>query len=133
MKFFRTALVVVGLLSLAGCAGTPLGNLFQAVTVGTKNPISKDTLKTFEDTLTIAFAGLNAYKKSCVSGAVPQSCRTVIASLQVYTRKLPNALGTVRKFVKNNDQVNAQLAYDALLDLYGQFKTSATASGVQVP
>lgn len=119
-------------LSLSACAGTPAGNLFQAVTVGTKNPITRDTLYAFENAMTIAFAGLGAYKKSCLAGAVPASCRTVITSLQVYTRKIPQALATVRGFVKNNDQVNAQTAYNTLLDLYNNFKTAATASGVQV-
>lgn len=128
-KIIIVALLTIG---LSGCAGTTAGNLFQAFTVGTKNPITKDVLYEFENTMTIGFAGLNAYKKSCLAGAVPVSCRTVIASLQVYTRKIPQALTTVRGFVKNNDQVNAQLAYTTLLDLYNQFKTAATASGVQV-
>lgn len=132
MKRLLAPLLIAVTLALGGCAGTTAGNLFQAFTVGTNNPITKDTLYQFENTMTIAFAGLNAYKKACVQGAVPVSCRTVIANLQVYTRKIPKALATVRSFVKNNDQVNAQTAYSALLDIYNNFKTAATASGVQV-
>jgi hypothetical protein len=119
-------------LALSGCAGTKLGTFVQSVTTGFQNPITKDTLYEFENGMTIAFAGLNAYKKSCIAGAVPSSCRQIIANLQVYTRKIPTALKTVRGFVKNNDQVNAQTAYATLIDLYNQFKTEATVNGVQV-
>lgn len=117
-------------LSLGGCA--VLGQLFQAATVGVNNPITKESLKTTEDSITVVFAGLNAYKKSCIQLLIPQSCRGTIAKIQVYTRKLPPLLTNLRSFVRNNDQVNAATVYNAIKQTILDFKAVATANNIQV-
>ncbi len=118
------------LLSLSGCAG--FNQVFQAATVGLNNPVTKETLKTTEDGITVVFAGLNAYKKSCVELLIPQSCRGTIAKIQVYTRKLPSLLVNLRAFVRNNDQVTAITAYNAIKQTIMDFRAVASANNVQV-
>jgi hypothetical protein len=119
--------------SLAGCVTLQdIPNAITAFTTGVKNPVSKEALYDFENGLIVAFAGLNAYKKSCSEGAIPSSCKDVIKQLQVYTRQIPAALKDVRNFVKNNDMVNAQIAYDTARSLYTDFVAVATANNVKV-
>ena len=123
-------------LSLAGCVTDNLtaniSTAVQAVTVGVQNPVTRNDLYAFENSMIVAFAGLNAYKKTCAQGAVDVNCRANIAKLQVYTRKIPKVLADARVFVKNNDQVNAQVAYSTAKQLYADFTALAAASNIKV-
>lgn len=124
-------------LALAGCATVQqavdsVGNAISVVTTSVANPVTRERLYEFENGMIVAFAGLNAYKAACVKGAIPSGCRATIRGLQAYTRQLPAQLTIVRGFVKNNDQVNAALAYATLQQMYAEFKASATANGVKV-
>ena len=120
-------------LSLAGCANLQTAfNVATAATVGINNPVTKDMLNNTENGAIIVFAGLGAYKKSCISGAIPVTCKDVIRKMQVYTRKLPPLLTSIRAFVKKNDQVNAAIAYNTIQQLIANFKAIATANNVQV-
>jgi hypothetical protein len=135
MKKVVIALTVA--LALGGCATVQqavdsVGNAIGVVTTTVANPVTRERLYEFENGMIVAFAGLNAYKAACVRGALPQGCRTTIRGLQTYTRQLPAQLTIVRGFVKNNDQVNAALAYATLQQMYAEFKASATANGVKV-
>lgn len=128
-------LIIVLSVALGGCAGTKLGDAFGVLTgatVGVNNPVTPERLKFAEDSATVAFAGLNAYKRSCVNRTIPASCRTVIKQLQVYTSKIPNALTRLRAFVRNNDQVNAVDAYNTVIGLINDFKSTAATNNVQV-
>jgi len=116
-------------LPLGACANSQLG---QFLTTGVANPVTKQGLYDFENGMILAFAGLNVYKKSCIAGAIPAGCRDVIVKLQAYTRQIPAELKVVRGYVKNNDTVNAQLAWATLNDLMTNFKAQAAANGVQV-
>lgn len=126
----KKVLILVALLALPACA--QLQQLGTFTTVGVANPVTPQMLYDAENGMILAFAGLGAYKRSCIAGAIPASCRATIQAIQGYTRQVPPLLTSARAFVKNNDQVNAQIAYNTILDLVNKAKAIATANGVQV-
>lgn len=130
MKRILFAIVVAA--SLAGCAQfQQFTGAISALTTSHQN-ITPTQLKESEDVMTLIFVGLNTYKKSCLRGVFPASCKDVIRSIQVYTRQLPPLLTELRSFVKNNDQVNAATVYAELQRLFGLVKTQAFASGITI-
>lgn len=129
----RIILAVTLAFSLAGCA--TIKNIETAVQLGTAsiaNPVTPTRLNQMESALTIVFAGLKAWKSSCSQGLIPDDCRQQIAEVQTYTRQIPPYLAQLRGFVKNNDQVNATVAFNAITDLIGTVKTQAAARGVNI-
>ena len=132
----KLVIALCAALSLAACTTTDFttgfSNVVTAATVGVQNPVTRNDLYAFENSMIVAFAGLNAYKKTCAQGAVDANCRANIAKLQVYTRKIPQVLADARVFVKNNDQVNAQVAYSTAKQLYADFTALAAASNIKV-
>lgn len=129
----RLILTLALALSLGACAQLQSFEAgIAAVTVGVNNPVTKRDLYNFENGMTVVFAGLNAYKRACVQGAVDAKCKDNIRKIQVYTRQVPAVLRTARNYVKNNDQVNARIAYNTLVELYNEAKAIAISSGVQV-
>lgn len=130
MKKLFLALVLS--LSVAGCATLQKSvDAISTVMVGVNNPIGKNELYALENSMIVAFAGLNAYKRSCAAGVIGSGCKAVIAKLQTYTRRIPAALTELRSFVKNNDQVNARVAYTTVTNLIDAFKNEAAANGVR--
>jgi type IV pilus biogenesis protein CpaD/CtpE len=130
----KKVLAVVALaVALAGCAQVQkVTTAVQAITVGVQNPVTKKDLYAVENGMIIAFAGLNAYKRVCARGVIDPQCKDVIRTLQVYTRQLPSLLANTRTFVKSGDQINAKVAYAALLDVYNRFRSIAAANNVKV-
>lgn len=129
-KLISIALVA---LSLGGCAA--LKNIETAIQLGTAsatNPVTITRLNQMESAVTLVFAGLNAWKKSCVQALLPVSCKTQIADVQVYTRQIPPYLTQLRAFVETNDQVNATVLYNQIVDLIGTVKSQAAAGGVNI-
>lgn len=129
----RFIFIAVIAATLGGCA--QLQAVLSAGSIATAsivNPVTPTMLYDAENAATVAFAGLTAYKRSCVARAIPSSCRTVIRNIQVYTRKLPSLLTSLRAFVRNNDQVNAVVAYNAITGLLADLKTVAAQNNVQV-
>lgn len=104
--------------------------LFLAGCATYNNPISKNTLYAAENGAIVVFAGLNAYKQSCALNVIPQSCRGVIARMQVVTRQIPPYLRQLRDFVKNNDQVNAIVAYNQVQGLITTARSIAAQNAV---
>lgn len=125
----KFALVIALGITLAGCN---LPAIFTASTASISNPVTPTMLYDVENAATIAFAGLNAYKKSCVDLVLLQTCRGVIQKIQVYTRKIPPVLKNLRAFVRDNDQVNAVLAYNLAMSIMADLKTVAASNNVQV-
>ncbi len=115
---------------LPGCLG--LGEIIDISTISVTNPITLDMLNDFEAVETVAFAGLGAYKKSCIRGDLPPSCKGVVISIQGYTRQLPPLQTSLRTFVRNNDQVNAKVVFTTIKDLIARAKSVATANGIAV-
>lgn len=129
----RLILAAALVMSLGGCA--TFKNIETAVQLGTAsvaNPVTPTRLNQMESAVTLVFAGLNVWKKSCRDLLLPQVCRTQIAAVQVYTRQVPPYLVQLRQFVKSNDQVNATIIFNNLTALIGTVKTQAAASGQQI-
>lgn len=112
--------------SLSGCAS------YKALNTNFENPITRQTLYNLENTGVIAFAGLNAYRRSCIQGLIPASCKGVLRRVQEKTRKLPPLLASLRVFVKNNDQVNARLFFASVMTVLTEVKAITTANNIQV-
>lgn len=135
----RTIFAVTLALSLTGCASIPglpsLQSIQTAVQLGTAsvtNPVTPERLNQAESALVLVFTGLNAWKASCKNGVIPPACRDQIASVQVYTRKLKPILVELRGFVRNNDQVNAFVAFNTFSSLIATVKTQAAQNGVEI-
>lgn len=117
-------------LSLAGCS--TFKNIETAVQLGTAsiaNPVTPTRLNQMESATILVFAGLNAWKASCAKGLIPPSCKDQIFTVQVYTRQIPPYLTRLRAFVKNNDQVNAIIVFNQIIDTISAVKAQAAASG----
>lgn len=131
MKKLVTAAVLAVSLTFAGCAAIDnIRSGVELVTGSYNNPITKNELYAFENSLTLVFVGLNAYKKSCLKGAVDTNCKANIRTMQIYTKQLPPLLAQTRAFVKDNDQVNAQIIFNQAKQLYAQLKSFAAEKGV---
>lgn len=125
------AFAIMGLvaLPLGGCA------VLDTISTATKsidNPVTRTDLYNLENAMIVAFAGLETYRRSCLAGAADSNCRENIKNIQFYTRQIPPILKSLRAFVKNNDQVNAVIAYRAVQDLITSFKAAAAANNVEV-
>lgn len=117
-------------LGLGGCAS--LDNLQRAVTLGTisvNNPIDNTRLRQIESAVSLVFTGLNTWKRACVSGLIPDTCKQQIRTVQIYTVQIPPYLKELRAFVRNNDQVNAGVVYNELFSIIDLVKSKAAASG----
>jgi hypothetical protein len=120
-------------LSLAGCATIQaVETAFQLGTASIANPVTKDRLNQVESAITLVFAGLKGWKRSCQQGLIPPECKVQIGEVQVYTEQLPPYLAQLRTFVKTNDQVNAVNVFNSIVALVGTVKTQAAARGVVI-
>jgi hypothetical protein len=99
-------------------------------TASVSNPVTPERLNAAENAAIVMFAGLNAYKQSCIKRVIPQSCRETIAAIQVYTLQLPQTLEALRAFVQSGDQVNALQAYNLVMNLISNARTIATTNKV---
>ncbi len=139
---------ILGLsLSLGGCStlGTDIGsslgaslggvitNILQGSGVGAvsiANPVTKDRLNQLENGAIVVFSLLDGWKKSCVQALLPPSCKQQIAAVQVYTRQIPPYLTQLRTFVKTNDQVNAIVVYNNVMNIISTVRAQAAANGI---
>ncbi len=127
----RILIALVLSVSLGGCA--TIQNLLDAghfATASISNPVTPDRLNAAEQTMTVVFSVGNAWRQLCLKGLAEANCLSNIAAAQVYTRKLPTLLAQVRTFVKNNDQVNAILVYNQIMNSISAFKGQVVAAGV---
>lgn len=119
--------------TLAGCSTFKnIETAFQLGTASTSNPVTPTRLNQMESAITLVFAGLNAWKQSCTQGLIPAPCKQQIAAVQGYTRQIPPYLTQLRTFVKTNDQVNATVVFNSVVDLIGAIKSQAAAGGVNI-
>jgi hypothetical protein len=129
IRFIAIALVA---LSVAGCA-KELEAVRTGISIATstyQNPVTRDDLYKAETVINVVVTGLVTYRRACIAGAADTRCRRNIEAMQVYTRPMPPVLDQVREFVKNNDQVNARIAYDEFKRLYANLKPLAAAVGI---
>jgi hypothetical protein len=123
--------------ALAGCATfqadiKAVETAFQFGTASVANPVTADRLNQMESAVTLVFVGLNSWKKACAQGVLQPACKTQIAAVQVYTRQIPPYLTQLRTFVKTNDQVNAGVIWNNVVNIISTVKTQAAAGGVAI-
>lgn len=129
--------VVILAVSLGGCAGTmeKLQIVSQGISLATKsiaNPVTKNEEAQIELAGDAVIDVLRAYKQACKNGAVDKNCAANVAQIQVYTRQIKPLVAQLRKFVDNNDQINASVVYNQLTDLYKNVKSVATNLGIDM-
>ena len=124
----KFAIFIFTAVMLGGCAN--LGPLATFITQGTTNPVTPDMVYRVEQTMIIAVSGLNAYKQACIAKTIAQNCRSTIVKLQAYTRPAAQAIKDLRAAVRANDQVRAIPAYNLVVKLMDDFKSTAVAAGV---
>jgi hypothetical protein len=129
----RLLLVGVVAFGLAGC--TTLANIGTGISLVTKsvtNPVTKAEEAQIEIAADGAVHLLQTYKADCAKGIADKNCRSNVAQIQVYTRKMAPLLSQLRSFVDDNDQINASVVYNQLAALYTSAKSIASAAGVNV-
>jgi ABC-type transporter Mla maintaining outer membrane lipid asymmetry permease subunit MlaE len=129
---FRVAGALVALsIMLGGCAGG-FERLQTAISIGTatvQNPVTRERLAKVESAAVLVFTGLNAWRDLCEAGQLPQSCVQQIRTAQIYTRQIKPYLRQLRTFVKQNDQVNAGVVFNQVVELIGIVRGQAAAGG----
>jgi hypothetical protein len=80
----------------------------------------------------VVFEGLNAWRDACEAGTINANCREQIRSVQVYTLQIPPYLRELRKFVRNNDQVNAVVVWNQISDVIAIVKGKAAEGGAVI-
>lgn len=125
-------LIVLALaLSLSACAGMPKSVLEggTSVTTSIDNPVTTERLYQIEAALSTAASAAIVYRRSCLTGALPKSCRAIVEKIRGYSATARVMLARLRGFVRQNDQVNA---IKVLLEVQGVISDlSASTSGVQ--
>lgn len=120
-------------LSLAGCAQLQtLQNIAHFATATVNNPVTPAMEAQIELGFDAAVQILLTYRRACIAGNADLNCRRNIEIIQPYTTQAKPVIARLRSFVDNNDQVNAVVAYNQLVGLYGSLKTSAAAVGMNV-
>lgn len=122
--------VIILAFCLTGCADKSVFQGGTSLIAPIENPITITRVYQLESALLAVVTGLNAYKRLCVSKTIDQSCRGVIKTLQSYIRRVKPILKSLRAFVRNNDQVNAITAFNAVRQLIIDFQGVAVANGV---
>ena len=120
-------------LTLGGCAQLQtLQNVAKFATATITNPVTKEMEAQIELGFDAALQVLLAYRRACIAGTADINCRRNIEVIQPYTRQAKPLIAQMRGFVDNNDQVNATVAYNQLVALYGNLKRSAAEVGMNI-
>jgi hypothetical protein len=127
------SLLAVLVLPQAGCQFfSKLQTFAELGTASIENPVTKDRLQKVEAGAVLVFTGLNAWRDACEQGAINESCREQIRAVQIYSMQIPPYLKELRKFVRTNDQVNASVVFNQIVDLVGIVKGKAAENGVVI-
>lgn len=121
-------LAIVLSLSLAGCAN--VARTFDALTTTIDNPVTPAMLYEVENGLTVAAAGLVTYRRLCIQQVIDATCRDNIRKLQPYTRQIKPLLASLRKFVRENDQVNARVVFGTLRQILTDLNLLRSQMGI---
>lgn len=134
MYRIRLAAVLVAVsLSFGGCQFFSKLQTFADIgTASISNPVTRERLQKIEAGAVLVFTGLNAWRDACEAGAINASCRDQIRTVQIYTMQIPPYLRELRAFVRKNDQVNAIVVFNQIVDLIGVVKGKAAENGVVI-
>jgi len=129
----RIVIVLALTLSLGACAQLQtLQNVAKFATATITNPVTKEMEAQIELGFDAALQILLSYRRACIAGTADVNCRRNIEIIQPYTRQAKPLIAQLRSFVDNNDQVNATVAYNQLVALYGNLKRSAAEVGMNI-
>lgn len=130
----RKLFIVLALsVSLGGCQFfSKLQTLTELGTASISNPVTSERLQKIEAGAVLVFTGLNAWRDACEAGSLNAGCVEQIRAVQVYTKQIPAYLQRLRGFVKRNDQVNASVVFNEVVDLIGIVKAKAAENGVVI-
>ena len=125
--------IVFVALSLGGCAQlSAVSGGLSLITKSVTNPVTENELYQIEASINILVTGLVAYRRACLAGNADKNCRSNILAIQPYTKEVPIYLVQLRRFVRENDQINAANTYNTLVALYGNAKDTAVRLGVNL-
>ncbi len=129
----RLLIICAITLSLGGCA--TLERVQTAVSVATTPvAVTPTMVLQIEEGLKVATSGLVGYRRLClqkVIDPVTRNCRQVIVRLQPYTKAAAVAIVDLRVAVRQNNQITALSAYNALRGLIANIQTERQLAGVQ--
>lgn len=129
----KLALILFLGLSVAGCAQLQAArDAANLATASITNPVTPEKLDSAEAGLQLVFAALNTYRRACVQGIADLRCKDNIRALQKYTRAIPPFLNEARKFVDQNDQINAVTMYNTLIAMIADLKQAAVDRNVTI-
>lgn len=129
----RILAVAMVALALGGCAQLQaVGTGITLATKSVQNPVTENELYQVEAGVSIVMKALVAYRRACLAGSADLRCRENIQAVQPYTRQIPPYLTQLRRFVRNNDQVNAAVVYNELTSLLAQAKATAVNLGIKI-
>lgn len=129
----RLFLIAVVAFGLGGCAQVQkAADVVSAITKSYNNPVTPADLDAAEAGVQLIFTGLRTYKRACIQGIADKNCRANIAAIQVYTRKVPPVLKTLRVAVDSGDQVNAISIYNNLKTIIDDIRNEADARNVKI-
>lgn len=126
----KLALVLALIVPLTGCAGISKSLIGFDITASTTNPVTPAMLGEIEEGLSAATAGLLTYRRLCLRGQADSHCRGNILIIQIYTKQAKPLILALRRFVRENDQVNAVVAFNTLRDIVLQIKATRATMGV---
>jgi hypothetical protein len=129
----KIILILTLSLSLGGCQFFgKLQTLTELGTASISNPVTKERLQQIEAGAALIFTGLNAWRDACEAGSLNAGCVEQIRAVQVYTKQIPPYLTRLRGFVKRNDQVNASVVFNEVVDIIAIVKAKAAENGVVI-
>lgn len=124
--------------ALASCA--TLDSLKSALTIGTasvNNPVTREQQAAVESSYQIAVSAALAYSRlrRCKAGetaSIVNQCSqwTIVQKLKSANRIAYTQLVNLRRFMDNNQTINAIGAYNAVVAAIADFKSTAAASGI---
>lgn len=136
MKKQIASLAVVLAVGLGGCAELKkIEGAAQLATTTIDNPVTPERMYEAESGATVVVSGLVGYRRTCLAKPriIPKSCRGVIEAIQPYTKQAEVQLPVLRKFVKENDQINAVQVYNLIMDSVNSAKSLMTQNNVPIP
>lgn len=115
-------------LSLGACAGMPKSVLDggSSIIASTSNPVTRERLYQIEASLSTVASAAIVYRRSCLQGNLPASCRATVEKIRGYSSTARAMVKRLRVFVRENDQVNA---IRVLIELQGVISDLRSTTG----
>ena len=126
----KKIIILAFALSLTACAGMNKSLLEggTSVLVEAANPITAERLYQIEASLSTAASAAIVYRRSCLTGALPRSCRAIVEKIRGYSSTARLMLTRLRVFVRQNDQVNAIKVFLVVQSVITDLRTTVGAT-----